>query len=276
MKKLFVLALAGLLAPIAAARVWVTVRQYDGKTPLAAVDSNHPDDYREIMVGTRLTLVISSDTADKWSGDLESSQDDAPYAQLSGRGFTYIYTRPDSKTRIPTYKDSCLDAAGTNATVQDWWDDHPIGLFLDNDANPHRTFGGHAAYPGDWFIVDYYAEQAGECRVKFYAAGGPIGPVVNPYVPREVGPPTLLQTLSFTHVPSRDFNGDTVVDFRDFARFAAYWRSAPDPNAGAGAAFDFNTDSRVDGLDLASFSEYWLARTDSNEPPTDPNTAAKP
>jgi len=275
MKKLFVLALAGLLAPIAAARVWVTVYQYDGKTPLAAVDSNHPDVYREIMVGTRLTLVISSDTANSWSGDLQLSQDEAPYATLSGRGFTYIYTRPDSKTRIPTYQDSCLDAAGTDATARSWADAYLIGFFFENDAKSYRTYGGHAAYPGDWFIVDYYAEQAGECRVEFYATGSS-GPVVNPYVPRDVGPPTLLQTLSFTHVPSRDFNGDRVVDFRDFARFAAYWRSAPDPNAGAEAAFDLNTDGRVDGSDLASFSEYWLERIDGNEPPTDPNTPVKP
>ena len=77
MKKLLVLVLAVALTSVAAAKVWVTVYQYDGKTPLAAVDANHPDVYRDIMVGTRLTLVISSDTADKWSGNLELSWDDA-------------------------------------------------------------------------------------------------------------------------------------------------------------------------------------------------------
>ena len=89
-----------------------------------------------------------------------------------------------------------------------------------------------------------------------------------------IGPEQLLQTLSFQHVPSRDFNGDMVVDFKDFARFAAHWRSAPDPNAGAGATFDLSTDNWIDSSDLASFSEYWLERTDSNEPPADPNTTA--
>ena len=267
MKKLFVLALAVALTSVAAARVWVTVYRYDGKTPLAAVDSNHPDVYRDIMVGTRLTLVISSDAADKWSGDLKISQDEVPYAQLSGRGFTYVFSRPDSKTKIPTYKDSCFDAAGTGATVMNWVDSYFVGFFFDNDTNPYHANGGHPAYPGDWFVVDYHAEQAGECKVEFYAAGS-LGPVDNPYVPHDLGPPTLLQTLTFQHVASRDFNGDTVVDFRDFARFAACWRSAPDPNAGAEAAFDFNTDSRIDSSDLASFSEYWLERTDSNEPPT--------
>ena len=98
MKKLFVLVLAVALTSIAAAKVWVTVYQYDGKTPLAAVDANQPDVYRDIMVGTRLTLVISSDTADKWGGDLELSGDDALYGTLSGRGFTY--PRPAARLKI--------------------------------------------------------------------------------------------------------------------------------------------------------------------------------
>ena len=138
MKKFFVLVLAVALTSVAAAKVWVTVYQYDGKTPLAAVDANQPDVYREIMVGTRLTLVISSDTADKWGGNLELSRDDAPYGTLSGRGFTYVFPRPDHKIKIPTYKDSCLDAAGTKATVMDCMDDYSIGLNFGNDTNPYQ------------------------------------------------------------------------------------------------------------------------------------------
>ena len=166
-------------------------------------------------------------------------------------------------------------AAGTGATVQGFADAYLIGLYFNNDNRSYLTGGDHPAYPGDWFVVDYYAEQAGECRVRLYAYGS-VGPVINPFVAPDVGPSTLLQTLSFKHVASRDFNGDTVVDFKDFARFASRWRSASDPNAGAGAAFDLSTDSRVDSSDLASFSEYWLERTDGNEPPTNSDTAAKP
>ncbi len=88
MKRFWVLALAAAMTPIAAARVWVTVYQYDGKTPLAAVDANHPTVYRGIMVGTRLTLVISSDANDPWGGELVLPLDDSPYAKLSGRGYT--------------------------------------------------------------------------------------------------------------------------------------------------------------------------------------------
>ena len=273
MKKLLVLVLAGLLARIAVARVWVTVYQCDGKTPLATVDSNHPDVYRDIMVGTRLTLVISSDAAGKWGGDLELSQDDALYGKLSGRGLTP--PPPGSLRKVSTYKGSCLDAAGTKATVMDWADAYWIGLAFDNDDRPYLTGGGHPAYPGDWFVVDYYAEQAGDCSVRLYAAG-PVGPVINPFGDPVVGPPTLLQTLSFKHVASRDFNDDTVVDFKDFAMLASRWRSAADPNSSGRATTDFNADGQVDASDLASFTEYWLERTDCNEPPAQSDTVTKP
>jgi hypothetical protein len=221
------------------------------------------------MAGTRLTLVVSSDTASRWGGHLGLPQNEAPRAKLSGRGFTYIFPQPGSAVKIPTYKDSCLDAAGTGATVQDFADAWTIGLAFDNDVRPYLTGGGHPAYPGDWFVVDYYAEQAGDCSVRLYA-NGPVGPIVGPWVEPDVGPLTLLQTLSFTHVPSRDFNGDAVVDFRDFARFAAHWRCPVDPKSDSDATFDFKTDGQVDLPDLASFCNYWLARTDSNEPPIKP------
>jgi hypothetical protein len=273
MKKLLVLVLAGLLTPIAGAKVWVTVYQYDGKTPLTAVDANYPDLYRDIMVGTRLTLVISSDTADKWGGNLALSWDDALYGTLSGRGLTP--PAPGSALKYSTYKGSCLDAAGTKATVIDLWNDHSIiGLNFGNDVIPYVT-GGHPAYPGDWFVVDYYAEQAGECRVEFHGHDL-VGHAPDRNAVPVIGPELLLQTLSFQHVPSRDFNGDTVVDFRDFARFAAHWRSAPDPNAGAGAAFDLRPDNWIDSSDLTSFSQYWLERTDCNEPPANSDPTAKP
>lgn len=268
MKKLLALVLAVALTSVAAAKVWVTVYQCDGKTPLAAVDANQPDVYREIMVGTRLTLVISSDAADKWGGNLTLSWDDALYGRLSGRGLP----APGSPTKISTYKGSCLDAAGTKATVIDRVDDHSIGLFFGNDSTPYIT-GGHPAYPGDWFVVDYCAAQVGDCSVEFYGHDLP-NLAINRNVAPVISPEQLLQTLSFRHVASRDFNGDTVVDFKDFARFAAHWRSVPDPNVGA--AFDLRPDSRVDSLDLALFSEYWLERTDSNEPPANSDPNAKP
>jgi hypothetical protein len=274
MKKLFVLALAAVLTPVAAAKVWVNVYQCDGRTPLAAVDANRPEVYRDIMVGTRLTFVISSDTSDSWGGDLLFSQDDAPYAKLSGRGFTYIYRGPGNAIKIPTYKDSCLDAAGTKATVQDSADAQSIGLGFGNDTTRYIT-GGHPAYPGDWFVVDYYAELVEDCKVELYG-GGLVSPVVGVVGDPGVVPVRLLQTLSFTHVSSRDFNSDTVVNFKDFALLASHGRSAIDPNSSGEAAVDLKADRRVEVSDLMSFSQYWLEQTDCSESPTESVTTTKP
>jgi hypothetical protein len=243
--KLLVLVLAAALTPVAAARVWVTVYQPDGKAPLSAVDADHPNVYRDIMVGTRLTLVVSSDSREDWLGTLLLSGDDVNDARLSGRGLT---PPPPGPYKLSTYKDSSLNAAGTKAYVQDIQDIYGIGLVLRNDAQPYIT-NGHPAYPGDWFVVDYYAEQAGSCEVGLYKLA--------------TGPDVLLQTLSFTHVPSRDFNRDTRVDFQDFARSASGWRSAGDPGSSQMADLDLNADGRVDLADLASFSRYWLERPDS-------------
>jgi len=60
------LCLAIALAPAALAKVWTTVYGCDGVTPLEAVDPNHPTVYRDIMVGTRLVLVVSSDQDEYW------------------------------------------------------------------------------------------------------------------------------------------------------------------------------------------------------------------
>lgn len=258
MKKLLVLILAA-SAPMAAARVWVSVYQADGKTPLAVVDANQPNVYGDIMVGTRLTLVLSSDSSEYWTGNLLLFQDDAKYARLSGRG--YVLPLPDSRIRFAHYRDSRLDAAGTKAAVWDVVDSNIIGLGFRSDRTPYIT-GGYPAYPGDWFVADYYAEQAGSPEVGLYDL------LVDHGVPR--------QTLSFAHVPSRDFDGDTVVNLKDFALFASRWRSAVDPNSAPEAAADLDADHRVDAADLASFSQYWLARTDSNEPPAPSDPTVEP
>ena len=248
MRMLFVLVVAAALAPTARAGVRTTVYRCDETTPLAVVDPNHPGVYRDIMVGTRLVLVVSSDTGGYWLGQLRFSWDDAPYAKLSGRGPTTI-----PGVFRPFYQDSCLPAAGEGATAQDYLDPRGIGLEF-----------GTSAYPpvvaGDWFLFDYRAEQVGSCDVGLYEFPGSLD--------------TPIESFSFTHVPSRNFNGDAVVNFEDFALLAGRWRSAvdPDPNS-PDVAFDLEADGRIDARDLAAFSEYWLERTDCGGPVTDPNGA---
>ena len=106
MRRLAVLCLAVALAPAAWAKVWTTVYRCDGVTPLAAVDPNHPTVYRDIMVGTKLVLVVSSDQDGYWRGSLLLSQEEAQYGELSGRGYV----------KIPSnYEDSCLASAGYTA-----------------------------------------------------------------------------------------------------------------------------------------------------------------
>jgi len=50
-----------------------------------------------------------------------------------------------------------------------------------------------------------------------------------------------------------DFNGDKIVNFIDFARFAANWQES-----GSGLDGDFDNSGRVDANDLATFAYFWL------------------
>ncbi len=107
---------------------------------------------------------------------------------------------------------------------------------------------------GDWFIFDYEAQKAGSCDV-----------VLCSY--KEVGyekfVETPVETLSFTHVPSRDFNNDDVVNMKDYAMLSSRWGTASDsdPNK-PDTEFDLNSDQQIDALDLVLFNEYWLEQTD--------------
>jgi hypothetical protein len=231
MRKLVVLAIIAALVPAAGAKVWTTVYRCDGVTPLLAVDPNQPTTYGDIMVGTRLVIVVSSDQGEYWWGSLQLSREEAQYAKLSGRG--YVKTPRN-------YKDSCLPSAGENAFATPFNDFAAVGFSL-------TTSPSLLVLPGDWFVIDYYSEQVGTCHVGLHSLSLTLD------VP--------IETLSFTHVPSRDFNGDTVVNFKDLALLASHWNCQADPNS-PDAAFDLNADGRIDLADLALLSEYWLERTD--------------
>lgn len=230
MRKLVVLGLAAVLAPAALAKVWTTVYRCDGVTPLEAVDPNHPTVYRDIMVGTRLVLLVSSDQGGYWRGSLQFSPEEATYATLSGRGYVNVPAN---------YRDSCLVAAGKTARAIPHANSFYVGVeFWTSLTLP--------VAPGDWFVFDYRAEQVGTCDVGLYDFS------ISFDVP--------IEALSFAQVRSRDFNGDTVVDFTDLALLASRWGWEADPNSPAGPC-DLNGDGRIDLGDLALFSEYWLERT---------------
>jgi len=56
-----------------------------------------------------------------------------------------------------------------------------------------------------------------------------------------------------------DLNGDSIINFEDFAMFSAFWmnQSCDDPNWCMGS--DFDASGAVDNNDLLIFCNYWLA-----------------
>jgi hypothetical protein len=246
-RKLSVLVLVMLVAPMAWAKVWTTVYRCDEKTPLAVVDSNGPIVYRDIMVGTRLAIVVSSDTAEYWLGGLLLAWEDEELGELTGRG------NPTPPATI-NYKDSCLAAAGRDALVSRYYGPRGVGLNL--RSSPVHGYGLTA---GDWFIVDYRAERVGTCHIGLYNYS--------------VSFDAPIQMLSLTQVPTRDFNGDGIVNFEDLGLLGHHWGSQVDPNSPEGG-LDLNADRRIDAEDLTLFSEYWLEKTDCTPSAADPNKTA--
>lgn len=229
-------------ASMAQAKVWTTVYRCDEKTPLVAVDPNHPTLYRDIMVGTHLVIVVSSDAVQEWWGILGSSADG--HMSLTGRGYD-----PEGMT----YADSVLPAAGEYAYVMPFNDTRVSGFSLSTDFSPA---------PGEWFIFDYLAEQVGFCSLEMYDFN------VDWSVP--------IETWSFSHVPSCDFNGDRIVDFEDFALLASHSSPVPDSVlSNQDTAFDLNLDSLTDFRDLAEFAGHWLERTACDSPIVDPNQSVR-
>jgi len=241
-----VLAIGAVCASMTRAKVWVTAYRCDERTPLQTIDPNHPTVYRDIMVGTRLVLVVTSDAPGLvgdyllWSGALQISRDDWQRGTLTGRGYN---------ERWLAYQGSCLPAAGRPNKPAVWYRESPNTVGFE--------FGvGLPSVAGDWFVLDYHAQQVGTCTVDLHAHSADSDPVI--------------QTLSFTHVPSADFNDDTVVNFQDLALLASRWGAKADPNSPA-AAFDLNADHQINLGDLALFSAYWLEPTDCSKAATDPN-----
>ena len=68
--------------------------------------------------------------------------------------------------------------------------------------------------------------------------------------------------LEFTHVRTRDFNGNRIVDFGDFAIFSSYWLHTgySDPSQCEGT--DLDADGDIDFKDYSLFADYWLEYLD--------------
>ncbi len=187
-------------------------------------DANTPFDYTDIMLGTKLTIVIDSNIAEEWAGGYLVIEG----AEMTQRGI--LSAKDGGASRLP--------AAG-NLAVQ-WPTTYPGDGF---------TFWGIVeASPGDWFIIDYEAIDLGDCSVMFYDHG--------------ISLTEPVEILSFQHVRTRDFDNSTNVDFTDFAIFAAAWLAPDCEGPGPWEGADLDASGALDSRDLMLFADYWLKQTE--------------
>jgi len=206
-------------------------------------DEQTPFDFRKIMVGQKLSLIVSVDPNEYWSGGFFIEGNERTVGRLEAR---------DSDPNTRDFELSHYPAAGDYADVWDWKDSLRWGFDLySSDSN---------CVSGDWFILDYIAEKPGQCRVEFYD-----------YNTSWTEPKIIF---SFEHAPSCDFNQDGVVNFSDFSQIAKYWLVDDCNDVNDCVAVDLDFDLIVDHNDLAIFSEFWL--WDGSIPEPDPNIPPLP
>jgi len=218
------------MASAASAELSTRVCLADANTPLELADPNVPFIYRDIMVGTKLTIIVDSNDYGEWGSDLAIEGEYCDYGLLSARDYNDITI---------DWQGSHLEAAGLRARVREWVDPGIQGFLLE---------GHSSAVPGDWFIIDYNATNAGVCEVGFYD--------------HSVSWDYPVYYHVFSNVPTRDFNKDTKVDLADFAVLSSHWQETgcSDPNRCEGS--DLDADGNVDINDLTLFVDYWLEKTE--------------
>ncbi len=225
MKKLLVVLLVLCTVGNTGAQVTVRVFEADGVTPFNST---------EVMVGSKLSIIISSDSNECWSGGLFIKGDDRARGTLSGR---------DLDPNTGDWTGSHYQAAGNPAKVTAWKDSGIWGFdFYTAIYSPYSPVGNPAA--GNWFIIDYKGKEVGDCNVGFYDYN--------------ISWSEPNYYISFTNVPTRDLNQDGVVNFYDFSALALQWYAGgcSDPNWCEGA--DMDRDGYVDSYDLGLFAQYWL------------------
>jgi len=241
MKNLTTVVILLAFSSIATGEVSVRVCLADANTPLELAYPNELADpnvlsdpnvfvYRDIMVGTKLTIIVDSNVAGTWDGGLYIRYTDREYGVLSARDYNDI---------THDWESSRFEAAGDKAWVLDFNDIIMSGF----DLHSHNT-----ADVGDWFIIDYKAKNIGVCTVDFYDYSS--------------GSNIPVCSHEFSHVRTCDFNQDTKVDFADLALLSLYWLQVgcTDPDWCSGT--DLNTDGIVDYDDLMLFADFWLEKTE--------------
>ena len=240
MKQLVILITFLCIVSITMGRVTLEVRDPYGETPF--------DPNNGVMTGAELTIFISSDSNDYWSGGLFIAGQDRAFGTLAGRGYDpnrLMYDPNRSSYGITQFvKDwtgSHFENAGESAIVTDWEDSSIWGFDLyTTDINDNNFLAG------DWFIIDYKAEEIGDCNVGFYDYS--------------ISWDEPQSYIKFSNVPTRNLDSDPnqQVNFVDYAVFSSQWSNSNcnDPDWCAGA--DLDRDGDIDHNDLSLFVEYWL------------------
>ncbi len=225
------------------ADVFVQVCGPDGITPFDCND--------DVMVGGKLSFLLTSDFNDYWAGGLFISGEDRDFGTLSGRDY-------DPNTR--DYTGSHFQPAGQLARVFDWEDSLISGFDLYTFYRAEPNSYDNTTFPGDWFVIDYIAEQIGSCDIGFYEY----------FEDDAMTWSEPVQIITFSQVITRDLDSDGIVDFNDFSLFANEWMKTDcaEPDYCNGA--DLDSDGDVDYNDLQSFNEFWLWGAPP-EIPSEPN-----
>ena len=237
MKKLLALILTLGIVPIAAGQIVLKVCEADGETPF---------DGRDIIIGTRLTIIVSSDCNDYWSGGLFIAGQDRAFGTLAGRDYDPNRLMYDPNRSlygitqfIRDWTGSHYEDAGELARVTAWKDSNIWGFDLYTTDIDDSNF-----VAGDWFIIDYYADEVGDCNVGFYDYN--------------ISWDDPNYCISFSHISTPDLNHNGVVNFGDLVIFASRWNAIdcnyPDWCDGV----DLDRDGDVDSDNLKPFIKYWL------------------
>ena len=216
-------------------QVSMKIYEADGVTPF---------DYRDIMVGTELTVVVESTSAMSWCGGIFIAGQDRALGLLSG-----INRDPDIPAlNTCTFNDgqpfgepgdwtgSHLPAAGTGASVITYRDSFFWGFDLQSD---------NTAITGDWFVIDYSAIDVGSPVIGLYDYS------ISFFEP--------IETITITQIPTRDFDGNKKINYGDFSKIHHHWMATDcDPNTDWCEQSDISRNGTVNLVDLDLFDDFWL------------------
>ncbi len=201
-------------------------------TEMYEFDANTPFDYRDIYVGTKLKVIVSSDSNGYWNGGgvfLEGANQDL------GR-----FLPGEINDLTNDYSHARTEKAGSNAQVL------ATSFTLPFDANlGFDYYGSSDAVAGDWFILDYQATSPGTCTINVYDFEIDYWFPVD-YIDIHQIPPDIYQ------------EPNDIVNFRDYSLLTYHWGRADcnEPNYCGHA--DLNMDGLVDPNDMKYIMDHWL------------------